>query len=453
MVLRKEELVLYALSQLDKEERPNVRFSKEQVANALDINISTLDLYLSKMRKAGSIKRHKKKYVTDFRQTYDILPPGMERLEKILSSIEAQILTPERHNTPSIVPVSRVLSRIDDTLEKVFFLSLYSKVPRFDLLFYLETIKTAKQDTNIINLIGDLETDGRSAVPVVETFFKTCFFGDINACPLDEIGTDHVNVNTLLLVAEASYKQGRFREAMTIYDHVLSGKMKITLNQWFIARVGKALLVSKEGRTKEALEELAIIIDEVDNKIFKTYVKQVMARVESTAGNKERALEMFNQSIHSFTVFGTPLLLSISYNNRGVLHFRLKDHKLAEKDWKKALKFAKEAKSQYLEAVILPNLADIRITNNDLETSARYLDKAREIFIEKGDYEGVAIVNFNYSLQELARKDLSKALMYFHRSENLAYPSPSPSEKNERRKFFLERAKENGFSVMEDEIQ
>ncbi|MBN1539353.1 MAG: tetratricopeptide repeat protein [Candidatus Thermoplasmatota archaeon] len=450
MVLQKEELVLFAISLIKEDERPNVRFRKEQLANALDINATTLDLYLGKLKKAGCIERHKKKYVEDVRQTYDILDQGRERFREILSNIEKENLTPERHNIPSIVPVSRILTRIGDPLEKIFFLALYSKVIRFDLPFYLETIKTAKEDSNIVNVLSEAGEETPLGVPIVETFFKTCFFGDVNSCMLEELASKQMNVNTLLLVAEASYKQARFDEAMSIYDHLLSGKVKVTQNQWFMARIGKALLRSKMGNTETSIKELDELEDQVDNKVFKAFAKQVKARILSNrVESREESLELFNSAIRSFRAFGFPLLLCIGHNNRGILRFHMNDLKEAENDWNLARKYSREARSKYTEAATLTNLSDIEMLRGNLEKSNRYLKTAKELFHEVGDLERVAIVDFNYALLELEKRNFEKAMEFFRRSETLAYPSPSPEERRIRREIFRERSLKYGFPEFE----
>jgi len=450
MVLKKEDLVLYALSLLEGDDRPNVRYTKEQAANALDINATTLDLYLSKVKKSGWIERHKKKYVDDFRQTYDITLSGRDKLEEVISDIEKETLTPERHNIPSIVPVLRILARIDDILEKIFFLALYSKVMRFDLPYYLETIRTAKEDSNIVNVLSDVDEDHTHTVPIVETFFKTCFFGDINASLLEDLTAKQMNVNTLLLVAEANYKQARLNEAMSIYQHLLSGKVSITQNQWFMTRIGKGLLVSKMGDTETAIEDLDELEEQVDNKVFRAYTKQMKARILSNRiERREESMELFNSCIRSFRAFGFPLLLCIGYNNRGILNFFMDNLKEAENDWNTSRKLAKEVKCKYSEAIVLTNLSDIEMLKGNLEKSNKYLETAKELFHEMGDLERVAIVDFNYALLELEKRDFDKGMEYFRRSETLAYPSPSPEERKKRREMFRERALKYGFPEFE----
>ncbi|MGA1848034.1 MAG: hypothetical protein ACMUHB_01715, partial [Thermoplasmatota archaeon] len=231
MSMKKEELVLYSLNLLEGDSRQNSTYSKEQVANALDIGMGTLDLYMTNLKRDGHIDRNKKKYIDDFRQSYTITRPGKDHYEGIASRIRSETLTPERHNIPSIVPVSKILDRIDDVLERIFFVSMFTKVPRFDLPFYLETVRTAREDSNIFNLLYDAGDDSPEPVPIVESFFRSCFYGDFTESKLDELVTEGLNVNTLLLVSEASYKKARFNESMSIYDHLLSGRVKITQNQ------------------------------------------------------------------------------------------------------------------------------------------------------------------------------------------------------------------------------
>ena len=51
MSIRKEELALFSLSLLKNYDKPGVRFTRDQVAMAMDISPKTLDLYMTNLKR------------------------------------------------------------------------------------------------------------------------------------------------------------------------------------------------------------------------------------------------------------------------------------------------------------------------------------------------------------------------------------------------------------------
>lgn len=448
MGISKEDLVLYALSLLEADERPKVNFSKENLAYALDISILTLDLYFTHLKNNGFIIRHKKKYYDDLRQTIETTPEGKKEIEKIQKEIDLEILTPERHNIYSTIKIVTIMKRIDDVLEKIFFLSLFTRLKRFDLPFFFETLKTAKQESNMVKVLSDIEQTGedQEEVPVVEMFFKTKLYGNNDLEEFEKESFAGTNVNSLLIVAEASIRQARYNQARTIYEYILSPRLKTNQNQWFMARTGLALVTNKTGDMESALAQLDDLMTKVDNKIQKAYCKQIMARIISTTEDHEKALSLFHSVIRSFNALGIPLLLCMAYNNIGVLYFRMEEHEEAERSWKKARRCARDIHSKFFEAIVNTNLADTAMLKGDIDKCKRYLDDAIARFQEISDYEGRAYVDLNYAFYYLEMKDLESAKEHFERALKIAYPFPSPRERKEMKNVFIERAAKNGFN-------
>jgi tetratricopeptide (TPR) repeat protein len=158
-------------------------------------------------------------------------------------------------------------------------------------------------------------------------------------------------------------------------------------------------------------------------------------------------LSLLDSAVRSFELQGIPLLCCIAFNNRGVYFFRKLIFDRAEEDWNKAMKYAKKAGSYYSEGVIGCNLADIEAQRKNFEKSARHLEKAREIFMERSDLEGLSLVEHNASIMFLEKGDLDTALHHFVLSEEVAYPLPTKIEKMERRNNFLRSARENNLPL------
>ncbi|MGA1872143.1 MAG: tetratricopeptide repeat protein [Thermoplasmatota archaeon] len=448
MSILKEELALFSLCLLKDLEGEGVPYTKEQLAMAMDISESTLALYMSNLRRKGLIDRHKKKYAVDVRETYSITPEGRKENEKILKRIDSEYLTPERHNIEAMMPISTVLKRILDPLERIFFLSLYTGLKYFDLPLYLETMRTARQDSTMVNALADLSgEEGIEETPVAETFFCSCFYGDIDIEELQRGSSYGTNINALLIIAEASYKQGRLNEALAIYDHILTPPMKTSQGQWLIARAGKALVLSKRGDIEDSLELLDETGALVGNKILRTFALQVKARILSTTDRMEESMNLFDSVIRSFSTFKIPLLLAIAHNNRGILYFRMKENEKAEKDFLKSRKHLNESRREYLFGPLYTNLAGIELRKGNLEKAEEYLDRSVEAYMILNDLEGVSYVDFTRSLVFVERDEREKALKLLRRSEKIAFPSPSVLERKERREMFLDCARKRGWEI------
>lgn len=445
MGVAKESLILYSLDLLLKNGTESKKYSRDQLAVSLDISEKTLDLYLSRLKKDGFIERIKKHHPTGLDQIVRITPEGKKELEKIKDEVGRELITPERHNSPTIVPVPTILERIRDPLERIFFLSLYTRSKSFDLPTYIETMKEVKSDYHTVRVLAEIDNRDQEEIPLIDTFFKTRYFNQLDRGKIEDGYFDRTDPNNLLMVAEASCKQGRFTDARTIYEYLLSDRIKLNQNQWFIAKTGLALLTSKEGDVDEAIFMLDDIIERTENKIYHSYAKQLKARIYSNVGEYERAMSLYNAAVNSFRTLGIPIMCAIVHNNRGVLHFRMGIYQKAEEDWVRAKKFASEAGCEHLKGPIYGNLGDLESMKGNMEKSEKYLKESMKIFNEIGDYEGRSYAEFNFSLYYLTKKDLKKALEYFKRSEEIAYPFPSPPERREKRKYFKERALEAGF--------
>ena len=103
-------------------------------------------------------------------------------------------------------------------------------------------------------------------------------------------------------------------------------------------------------------------------------------------------------------------------------------------------------------AIFNQNLADIFARKGDFKKALTYLKKGEKIANNMGDLEMTSSLLFNFSLVYLMMKDMDTAVKSFKRSEEIAFPLPSPLEKEERRNAVLHFAKENSLSEIENMI-
>lgn len=454
MKIDRESQVIYGVHLLLDVDDRSRGHDRQELSSALGLTNSTLDLYLAKLSKRDLINRKKSRYQKEIRQTIKLTEDGVKEIEKVESDINKLLLTNDRHNIPNCINVSDILGRIPDPLEKIFFLAVYNKYKSFDLPMFLETLRISKQDVNIINLFpgseGSYSDTGRT--PLIESIFKTCFYGDIDKDLLDTDVWGERDIDAFLIAAEARIKQGKLNDAETIYSYILSPKLDITQNQWFIARIGMVNIIRRQSKFDEALQHLDEIHEMVDDSVYHAFIKETKGLIYAITYQNEKAMEMFRSSIASFTTHGLPLMLSIAYNNRGTCYYRKDDLENAEKDWIKARRFAKKAQSAYCEAAILCNLSDTTSMKGKIDLAEKYLKKAFKIYKENNDYEGMASVYYNFALLYLENKQLDDAVSNFTKSLTVAEPLPSEKERGEWKRTFVQRGKDNGFDTIENII-
>ncbi len=453
MKIAKESLALYSLD-LIRGKDGGREYRVEQVANAMGISPNTFNLYVSRLVKEGLITKQKKRYLKDLNQTVTFSQKGSDEVQNIENRVGELLLTTDRHNVPKMIKVSSILGRIKDPLERVFFLSLYHKVRYFDLPMYLNTLRMAKMDVNMVDIFSDLEIDKKDTTRLsfVESFYNTGLWGKIDKeLPMEDVWKEN-DTNTLLVLAEAYLRQAKIDEARVIHRYITDMRGDITQNQWFKIQIDEANALRKEGKMEEAMEFLDKVSEETDNKKHNALIKSIKGLVFALTGDREKALELYRSAIASFNTFGLPILLSIVHNYRGYTHFINDYHEDAEKDWIKARRYAKDAGSRYGEAMILPNLADIAVRAGKFDLAEKYLKRAHAIFEETGDHEGFSIVEYNYAIFHIFKKDIDSAIECFDRSNEIAYPLPSPQEKKELRGYFIKCALEKGYENIESRV-
>ncbi len=231
--LVKEELVLYSLDLLiRKEEEERATISLDQMADAFGISKGTLDLYFTNLRKMGAIERHRKRYSRSISESFSISPEGKVELGKIEAKIMNLNLDPVKHNVPSIVPLNMVLSMFRDPLEKIMFLSIFQSSRSIDLFNYLQAIKEIRPESNTFRTLDHLmEDDEGTHPPIATTFFRACLIGDVELDDITDMEDCAEDAFHLLLLAEINQKQGRLDSSMIIFDHLLSGRIKISKNK------------------------------------------------------------------------------------------------------------------------------------------------------------------------------------------------------------------------------
>jgi tetratricopeptide (TPR) repeat protein len=426
MALKKTDLLLYFIYLDEKGLNKNGKYTKEQIASGLDIKESSINIYLSKLSSQDYIHRKRRRHVKYILDTIELTSKGEKLVEdEILEKLENVHFTPERHSIDACITYKELSNLITNPLDKVFLLTMYRKMFKFDLYSYVSNIKSIKDDSKIQKIFQESEHEKNenflSAFYNISLYSEEVYNRIKNPKELSEM-----NIDTLIIQAENYLKRGDIENSESLYKSLLVNKNKITQNQWFLINIGLVNVYRKREDYQRAMTLLEDLEQQTEDKRFLVYIKQVKALEIGLRGQFEESIDLFTSAIRQSFHFNNPLLTDICYANRGLIYFINKEYNKAESDWIKAKKFAQEASSRYSEGKNLTNLADIEILKGNFETAEKYLEEAESIFFDLKDLEGISMIAYNKGLYYLALKDLEKALIEYTKFITVAQPCSFP---------------------------
>lgn len=229
---------------------------------------------------------------------------------------------------------------------------------------------------------------------------------------LNNVKTDKQKVTLLQQIGETYKQKGDFPNAIITFNKAidLNPDKLILLEIWYDIATAKARL----QEYNEALEQCNRIIaeDSPDQKLLaKTY--SLMSNLKLSLGETNESYELQYKSLQiSETINDTLGLLLASYQI-GTIHFYQNNYKLALKNYKKALFYAKNLQE---EQHIYSSLGAIGSTYHrlgDLEASAKYNLQSLQL-AKKLDYEvGIAYAAFNVGSDYYAMSKYDTAIVFF----------------------------------------
>lgn len=452
MKLNNSDLILYFIHIVEHDSDPKQVYTKEDLAKALNISGSTLNVYLSQLSTQNLIIRKKRHYVKNFIDTVNMTEEGKDKLYSVMDTIESVSFTPERHNIDSIIRYKDIITKINNPLDRVFLLSLYFKSFKFDLYTYLSNLKLVRDDSTLDSFLFSIDHDNTDKESnFISAIYNMSLYGDQRYDSAD-ISTQltHSDVNALIILGETLMKKGELDNSLSLFNYLLHPEHGITQFQWFLINVGMIKIHNRSGEHEKVMDTISDLENQTKDRIFLAYLKQLKAIEIGERRYYDESIKLFSSAIRSYHNFGYPLLLSLGYSNRGYIYFLHHKFDLAEKDWKSARKYAVKAKSKYSEAKIIGNLADCEIEKGNFSLAKRYLNDAESIFWSLNDIEGVAMIAFNRGLFHLAKKEYLEAVEQYTIFESIGRPLPGPYLSNVLRQEFVDRARKYGFDDVDN---
>jgi tetratricopeptide (TPR) repeat protein len=365
------------------------------------------------------------------------------------------LLTEKRHNIPTCMTVRNLLKRMSDPMDKAFFLAVYNHNKYFDLPMFLQTMKLSREDTNPLTIFANLEEiqNSRRGESSAESFYNASLFGNIDRKLLTSDDWSGKDIDALIILAEAKIRRGELEDAKLIHEYLLDQVVDLTQNQWFIINLDQAKIMEKAKSVDDAICHLEHLEKMVDDRMHSALIKVRKGWYLFIKGEREKGLDLLDSAINSFSKFGVPLFLSMAHNNRGVSRFIMEDFEGAEEDWLKTRKFAREAKSEYCEGIVLPNLADIYMKAGRFDKARESLDRSRAILEKIQDLEGLALVDLNEALLKVEMGDIDGAIEIYSNMDSTQLILIPPDLKRIISDEFIKRCREKGFPDIETRLK
>ena len=337
MKIDKGSLVLYSIHIVMERDVEGSSYTRNQLADALNIERSTLDLYISRLKSHGFLTTRSRKYGNELLSNINITDDGDREVEGIKKSMDSLLFTTERHGINRVIKVNDVLDRLTHPLDRIMLLSLYCKRKRFDLPRLVGTLSISHQDIYLVNILTKItREDGGDPGDFMDVFYKILYCRDVTEQDIERFAEKENGIDTILILAEAYRRHGRLEEAENTYSHLLSSGRRLTQHHWFIITINLALINLKRGKTESTFEILEKIKRQTKESLYLSYVNEVLAYTYSQLEDFSRSLRLFRSCINSFIHLGYPIFLWMSYNDRGVLLFKMGKTSAAEKDWRRS---------------------------------------------------------------------------------------------------------------------
>ncbi len=448
MILSNEDLILFSVHELLREKNDQLEVTLKDFASGPHIHENTLNVYLSKLRKQGLIHRINKHYEYNIIKKMSLTEEGFLRLENINSVLSNSVFTPENHKIDHVWKFFDIYNKYKNPIERIFILTLFVKMKDFDITSFISTLETSKDERCFTRIFNDhFCTKDKKKVTLSQSILNMSLYGINYKNDILNMNQEKGDINSLILLAEASRRRGEFEYANQQFKQLLKPTFNLTRNQWLQIQINLLCLNYELEDYQEVNKKIEYLKDQTKDIVLKNYLLEIEGTLCYFNKDNENAIKLLSSSIRSFHKLNEDFFLSLAYTNRGVVYFNMENFPLAEKDWKKALKYARNVGSKYSEANILPNLADIEIQRKNYKKAKYMLNKSEDMFIDLGCIRGRDIVEFNRALLYLEMKKLDKAIDHLNISETLSPSFPTTKDMEIRRDWFLKKANDLGLEI------
>ncbi len=430
-----EDILIFGMGYIEEIKDEKVR-TKKDLKDALGISRSTLDRTLLILRESGFIEKSSSKNGII---GHDLKERGRTKYYLMKNEILNFYLTPEKHFALSVTLFPPLVRYISDPMNVLKIVSHTHLEKRLNVLkiFQMETV--LREDLRYMSSIDEvlsIEDDGIASNP--ENLMKDLTNLGLKPGEVSTRINDPNRYKSALATAEFRFRSGKLEEAISIYSGILNSITGLPPNIWIIAYTRFLKCIMGKGDHETVLMITENIDFQIDNPVHKAMILQIKADALSFMERYWEAEKLYKYCMGVYYKKDLPILLTTVLNNIGVMYFRMEKFDIAESQWKKARKAAKDKDIPWMRAIIDMNLGDHYSFNlGQIRRGKDRIRKAKKIMEGLNDLEGVADAHFNYSLVCIEEGKVDLALTHFKTS--MEFPFHDNIKKNERIKVFDER--------------
>jgi len=290
-----------------------------------------------------------------------------------------------------------------------FCLNVFSQNTTLNNL--LNELKTAKEDTNKVNLLYNISKRYLYNIPD-------------SALKYNDLALNLAKKLNYLKGTAASYdilgvyfqNKGEYHKADSLYRISLNIRKELN-NQELIAVSYNNLgvLNRKKGSYPDAKEYFLKTLEihkKYNDTLYLSRAYNNLGLLMDNVGKYEKAVEYHLQSLAMREQLGNQQAIASSYNNLGIVYISLKNYDKAQEYLQKSLIIKKEigTKSQLQSAYI--NLGNVKYYQKKYDEALNLYEKSLNIAKQMGDKRNIAALLANMSYIAHKKGDIQKAVSY-----------------------------------------
>jgi len=408
--------------------------SIDGVSGILGVKRRTVHRYVSDLARKGYLLRAKSRPVA-----VKMTSAGTRKCEEISEKCRGFRIVGEGYGLDRIMDMDYFFKHISSPNVLIPFLRKIREGAPFDIPEYLGLRSSSLPGSRFTSILNEMRSrDEDSDTNSLDlSSLKIHDEGDFDdVYDLDRIGR-------LLLECDRLRRQGKIDEALSIYESLLEKCSGLRTNEYLMVETGLIQSIRYKEGPREALERIDSSLNQALNSVHKGQLRRIKADILSDLGEFEEAERFYIKALGTFRSGNYPNLLALTFNNMGVMYFRMERLEEAEKYWKKTRGLSLRENLPWARALSLTNLSDLYALNGRIRSARRMLKEALTIFERLGDLEGQSGVHFNLSLVLIEAGKRELAVKYFLRSAE--FPMRYSLKRKERYEVFRERFEKMGW--------
>ena len=237
----------------------------------------------------------------------------------------------------------------------------------------------------------------------------------------DQVGDERTKTNAIDGLAILEYSQGNYPKALELLEETMVFYKTAPMDSSSIASTHsfRASIYINQGKYNIALKECMAALDiynQIDDEIRKADALGVLAYVETSLGNFEKAIVYNQEALEIYQANNDIYFSAQALNDIGNLHYYLKQYEEALEDLKKSLALSEKSKSADLKATTLGNIGKVYTDLNQIEKALENHAEALTIVREnKNRFKECEILNYIGIAHNKADQP-NKAIPYFDKA-------------------------------------